>query len=471
MSNLLPRLGMVSLGCAKALVDSERVLTDLRAQGYVISGSYQDADLVIVNTCGFITPAVEESYAAIADALAENGRVIVMGCLAKESADLQARFPEVLAVIPANQERQVVETVQRHLPPPPAAYHLQLPSAGLKLTPAHYAYVKIAEGCNHRCRFCIIPSLRGDLVSRPIEAVLEEAAQLAERGVKELLIISQDTSAYGVDRGYRSGFWRGRPIKSDFYHLAEAFHQLGQQTGTWMRLHYVYPYPQVAQVLPLMADFDRLHPNAGGLLPYLDMPLQHGSPAILKAMRRPAAAEKTLERLQDFRQSCPDLTIRSTFIVGFPGESDADFQELLDFLSAAQLDRVGVFPYDAIAGAEANQLPNPVPDTLKQERLAAVLAHQAAISATRLRARVGQEVSAVLELSPQNNAWQARSIGESPEVDGIIHLLSPLISPLISWDDSTWQPGLRVRLRLVDADAHDLWAQVVSSPSNKNFRE
>ncbi len=463
MSNLLPRLGMVSLGCAKALVDSERVLSDLRTKGYVISGSYQDADLVIVNTCGFITPAVEESYAAIADALAENGRVIVMGCLAKESADLQARFPEVLAVIPANQEQQVVETVQTHLPPPSAAYHLQLPSAGLKLTPAHYAYVKIAEGCNHRCRFCIIPSLRGDLVSRPIEMVLEEAAQLAERGVKELLIISQDTSAYGVDRGYRTGFWRGRPLKSDFYHLAEALHQLGQQTGLWIRLHYVYPYPQVAQVLPLMADFDRLHPDAGGLLPYLDMPLQHGSPTILKAMRRPAAAEKTLERLQDFRQSCPDLTIRSTFIVGFPGETDADFQQLLDFLTTAQLDRVGVFPYDAIAGAEANQLPNPVPETVKQERLTAVLAHQEAISAQRLRARIGQEVSAVLELSPQNAAWQARSIGESPEVDGIIHLLS--------WDDSTWQPGLRVRLRLVKSDAHDLWAQVVSSPSNKTFRE
>jgi ribosomal protein S12 methylthiotransferase len=446
---------MVSLGCAKALVDSERVLTDLRAQGYVISATYQDADLVIVNTCGFITPAVEESYAAISDALAENGQVIVMGCLAKESAELQARFPEVLAVIPANQEKKVVETVQAHLPPPPAAYHLQLPASGLKLTPAHYAYLKIAEGCNHRCRFCIIPSLRGDLVSRPIAAILEEAAQLAARGVKELLIISQDTSAYGVDRHYRTGFWRGRPLKSDFYHLAEALHQLGQQTGMWIRLHYVYPYPQVAQVLPLMADFDRLHPDAGGLLPYLDMPLQHGSPAVLKAMRRPAAAEKTLERLQDFRQQCPDLTIRSTFIVGFPGETDADFQQLLDFLTAAQLDRLGVFPYDAIAGAEANQLPNPVPETLKQERLAAVLAHQEAISAKRLQARVGQEVSAVLELSPQNNTWQARSISESPEVDGIIHLLS--------WDDGTWQPGLRVRLRLVESAVHDLWAQVVSS--------
>ncbi|OBS08374.1 ribosomal protein S12 methylthiotransferase [Acidihalobacter prosperus] len=429
-------MGFVSLGCPKALVDSERILTQLRAEGYAISPSYDGADLVVVNTCGFIDAAVEESLEAIGEALDENGRVIVTGCLGGDETRVREAHPEVLAVTGPHAYEAVMSEVHRHLPAPHDPYASLVPPQGIKLTPRHYAYLKISEGCNHRCSFCIIPSLRGDLVSRPIGEVLAEAENLVNAGVQELLVISQDTSAYGVDVRYRTGFWRGRPLKSHVQTLAEALGEL----GVWVRLHYVYPYPHVDALIPLMAE--------GRILPYLDMPLQHGSPRILKAMRRPAASERMLERIHDWRAQCPDLTLRSTFIVGFPGETDEDFESLLEFLDEAQLDRVGAFAYSPVSGAAANELPGAVPEALKQERLERFMAHQAGISAQRLRARVGREIEVLVD-EVGADGIVARSAADAPEIDGLVYIEGAADA----------QPGERIRVTVTDADEHDLWAR------------
>ncbi|WP_038092633.1 30S ribosomal protein S12 methylthiotransferase RimO [Acidihalobacter prosperus] len=431
-----PTVGFVSLGCPKALVDSERILTQLRAEGYAISPSYDGADLVVVNTCGFIDAAVEESLEAIGEALDENGRVIVTGCLGGDETRVREAHPEVLAVTGPHAYEAVMSEVHRHLPAPHDPYASLVPPQGIKLTPRHYAYLKISEGCNHRCSFCIIPSLRGDLVSRPIGEVLAEAENLVNAGVQELLVISQDTSAYGVDVRYRTGFWRGRPLKSHVQTLAEALGEL----GVWVRLHYVYPYPHVDALIPLMAE--------GRILPYLDMPLQHGSPRILKAMRRPAASERMLERIHDWRAQCPDLTLRSTFIVGFPGETDEDFESLLEFLDEAQLDRVGAFAYSPVSGAAANELPGAVPEALKQERLERFMAHQAGISAQRLRARVGREIEVLVD-EVGADGIVARSAADAPEIDGLVYIEGAADA----------QPGERIRVTVTDADEHDLWAR------------
>ncbi|AOV18322.1 ribosomal protein S12 methylthiotransferase [Acidihalobacter aeolianus] len=431
-----PTVGFVSLGCPKALVDSERILTQLRAEGYAISPSYDGADLVVVNTCGFIDAAVEESLEAIGEALDENGRVIVTGCLGGDETRVREAHPEVLAVTGPHAYEAVMSEVHRHLPAPHDPYASLVPPQGIKLTPRHYAYLKISEGCNHRCSFCIIPSLRGDLVSRPIGEVLAEAENLVNAGVQELLVISQDTSAYGVDVRYRTGFWRGRPLKSHVQTLAEALGEL----GVWVRLHYVYPYPHVDALIPLMAE--------GRILPYLDMPLQHGSPRILKAMRRPAASERMLERIHDWRAQCPDLTLRSTFIVGFPGETDEDFESLLEFLDEAQLDRVGAFAYSPVSGAAANELPDAVPEALKQERLERFMAHQAVISAQRLRARVGREIEVLVD-EVGADGIVARSAADAPEIDGLVYIEGAADA----------RPGERIRVTVTDTDEHDLWAR------------
>ena len=373
-----PRVGFISLGCPKALVDSEQILTRLRTEGYVIAANYQDSDLVIVNTCGFIDAAVEESLDSIGEALAENGRVIVTGCLGARQDEILARHPQVLKITGAHATDEVVTAVHEHLPPAHNPFIELVPPQGIKLTPQHYAYLKISEGCNHRCSFCIIPSMRGDLVSRPINDVLKEAEQLAAAGVKELLVISQDTSAYGLDLKYQADPWQGKDVASRFYALAAALGEL----GIWVRMHYVYPYPHVDDVIPLMA--------AGKILPYLDIPFQHANSRILKLMKRPAATENNLARIQNWRKTCPDLTIRSTFIVGFPGETEQEFEELLQFLTDAQLDRVGCFAYSPVRGAAANSLPDQIPEAVKQERLERFMAHQADISAQRLQARVGR---------------------------------------------------------------------------------
>src|SRR5581483_8655956 len=374
----VPRVGMVSLGCPKALVDAERIVTQLRAEGYAISPDYRGADLVVVNTCGFIDAAVEESLDAIGEALRENGRVIVTGCLGAKGDVVRAAHPKVLAVTGPHAAAEVMEAVHAHLPKLHDPFMDLVPPAGIKLTPRHYAYLKIAEGCNHRCTFCIIPSMRGDLVSRPIGEVMQEAEALVKAGVKELLVISQDTSAYGVDVKYRTGFWNGRPIKTRMTDLARALAEL----GVWVRLHYVYPYPHVDEVIPLMAE--------GRLLPYLDIPFQHASPRILKLMKRPASAEDTLARLRAWRDVCPDLTVRSTFIVGFPGETEEDFGQLLEFIETAELDRVGCFTYSPVEGASANALPAPVPEEVKQERYARFMAKQETTSRRRLARKVGR---------------------------------------------------------------------------------
>ena len=382
-----PRVGFVSLGCPKALVDSEQIITQLRAEGYEIAANYAGADLVVVNTCGFIDSAVEESLDAIGEALAENGRVIVTGCLGAKSGDgggnlIRQIHPKVLAVTGPHAKDEVMRHVHAHLPQPHDPFIDLVPAAGIKLTPRHYAYLKISEGCNHRCTFCIIPSMRGDLVSRPVGSVMQEAENLIKSGVKELLVISQDTSAYGVDVKYRTGFWNGRPLKTRMTELCEALGSIGGSEKPWVRLHYVYPYPHVDEVIPLMCE--------GKILPYLDIPFQHANPRILKLMKRPAAAEKTLERIQAWRKLCPDLTIRSTFIAGFPGETEAEFQELLDFLTEAQLDRVGCFAYSPVEGAKANALPDPVPNELREERQARFMKHQTQISKKRLQEKVGR---------------------------------------------------------------------------------
>jgi ribosomal protein S12 methylthiotransferase len=432
----LPRkVGFVSLGCPKALVDSEHILTQLRAEGYLVSGTYQDADLVVVNTCGFIDAAVEESLDAIGEALAENGRVIVTGCLGAKGDIVRETHPKVLAVTGPHATAAVMEAVHTHLPKPHDPYTDLVPPQGIRLTPRHYAYLKISEGCNHRCTFCIIPAMRGDLVSRPVGDVMQEAQNLVNAGVKELLVISQDTSAYGVDVKYRTGFWNGRPIKTRMTELVKALSGL----GVWVRLHYVYPYPHVDEVIPLMAD--------GKLLPYLDVPFQHASPRILKLMKRPANAEGTLQRIRDWRSICPDITIRSTFVVGFPGETEREFEQLLEFLEEAQLDRVGCFAYSPVEGAAANALPDPVAEPVKLERQERFMAVQEKISAARLKRKVGQTMEVLVDEVGKTGAI-ARSAADAPEIDGRV----------IIRQGSKLKPGEFATVKVTRADAHDLWA-------------
>jgi len=435
----IPRVGFVSLGCPKNLVDSERILSQLRAEGYRISPTYQEADLVVVNTCGFIDSAVEESLDAIGEAIAENGRVVVTGCLGAREAEIRLQHPSVLAVTGAHAYEAVMDAVHAHLPPPTLPFDDLLPPGGIKLTPRHYAYVKIAEGCNHRCTFCIIPSLRGDLVSRPVGEVLREAEALVHVGVRELLIVSQDTSAYGVDVRYRPDFWHGRPVRTRLTELAQALGEL----PAWVRLHYVYPYPSVDELIPLMA--------AGKILPYLDVPLQHGSGRILELMRRPAATERVLERIARWRGACPDLVVRSTFIVGFPGETEDDFERLLEFVEAAQLDRVGCFAYSAVKGAAANALPDPVPEEVKEERRERFMAVQAQISAARLARRVGTEMTVLVD-EVGDDAVIARGPGDAPEIDGVVVIEG-------RWDLA---PGDFVEVRITGSDEHDLRAEPVA---------
>ena len=435
----IPRVGFVSLGCPKNLVDSERILSQLRAEGYRIAPTYQDADLVVVNTCGFIDSAVEESLDAIGEALAENGRVVVTGCLGAREAEIRLQHPSVLAVTGAHAYEAVMDAVHAHLPPPTLPFDDLLPPGGIKLTPRHYAYVKIAEGCNHRCSFCIIPSLRGDLVSRPVGEVLREAEALVHVGVRELLVVSQDTSAYGVDLRYRPDFWHGLPVRTRLTELAQALGDL----PAWVRLHYVYPYPSVDELIPLMA--------AGKVLPYLDVPLQHGSERILGLMKRPAATERVLERIARWREICPDLVIRSTFIVGFPGETEDDFDRLLEFVETAQLDRVGCFAYSAVKGAAANALPDPVPEEVKEERRERFMAAQARISAARLARRVGTEMTVLVD-EVGDDAVIARGPGDAPEIDGVVVIEG-------RWDLA---PGDFVDVRVTASDEHDLRAEPVA---------
>lgn len=433
-----PRVGFVSLGCPKALVDSERILTQLRAEGYGISPSYDDADLVVVNTCGFIDSAVQESLDAIGEALDENGRVIVTGCLGADSQKILDAHPNVLGVTGPHAYEEVMSSVHEHLPPLHDPYTDLIPPQGVRLTPRHYAYLKISEGCNHRCSFCIIPSMRGDLVSRPIGEVMQEAENLVNAGVKELLVISQDTSAYGVDVKYRTGFWQGRPLKTHSQQLAEALGEL----GVWVRLHYVYPYPHVDNLLPLMAE--------GKILPYLDIPFQHSSPTVLKNMRRPAHSEKVLHRLQNWRAQCPDMTVRSTFIVGFPGETEADFEHLLGFLEEAQLDRVGAFAYSPVEGAAANELPGAVPEEVKQERLERFMEVQADISAAKLGRMIGRDMTVLVD-EVGDDLCVARSYRDAPEIDGQVYV------ELNADDAAKVQVGEFTQVRITHADEHDLW--------------
>lgn len=429
----------MSLGCPKNSYDTERILTQLRAEGYLISPSYQDADVVVVNTCGFIDSAVEESLDAIGEALAENGKVIVTGCLGAKGDVVKQAHPSVLAVTGPHAADEVMAAVHAHLPKPHDPYSDLIPPQGVRLTPKHFAYLKISEGCNHRCTFCIIPSMRGDLVSRPVGEVMNEAEALVKAGVKELLIISQDTSAYGVDVKYRTGFWNGRPLKTRMTELVSALSEL----DVWVRLHYVYPYPHVDEVIPLMQQ--------GKVLPYLDIPFQHASPRILKLMKRPAAAEKTLDRIQAWRAACPDLTLRSTFIAGFPGETEAEFEELLDFLDEAQLDRVGCFAYSPVEGATANDLPDAVPEAVKQERVARFMEKQAEISARRLEAKIGREMTVLVDEIDEEGDAIARTPGDAPEIDGVVFIA----------DSEGLQPGDFVQVCITDSGDHDLWAEPV----------
>lgn len=433
----VPKVGFVSLGCPKALVDSERILTQLRAEGYLISGSYEDADLVVVNTCGFIDAAVEESLDAIGEALAENGKVIVTGCLGAKGDIVMQAHPRVLAVTGPHATEEVMQAVHDHLPNPHDPFVDLVPPQGIRLTPKHYAYLKISEGCNHRCTFCIIPSMRGDLVSRPVGEVMQEAENLVKAGVKELLVISQDTSAYGVDLRYRTGFWGGKPLKTRMTELTRALGDL----GVWVRLHYVYPYPHVDEIVPLMAE--------GKLLPYLDVPFQHASPRILKLMKRPANAENNLERIRAWRRICPNLTIRSTFIAGFPGETEAEFAELLQFLEEAQLDRVGCFAYSPVEGAAANALPDPVPEELKEERRARFMAVQEKISTQRLQDKIGRSLTVLVDEAGEGSAV-GRSSADAPEIDGAVHIS----------DARGLKPGDFVQVRIKRADAHDLHGEL-----------
>jgi ribosomal protein S12 methylthiotransferase len=436
----------VSLGCPKALVDSEQILTQLRAEGYDIAASYDGADLVVVNTCGFIDAAVAESLDAIGEALDENGRVIVTGCLGAKDGGRFVRdaHPKVLAVTGPHATHEVMTAVHAHLPKPHDPFVDLVPPQGIKLTPRHYAYLKISEGCNHRCTFCIIPSLRGDLVSRPIGDVLAEADRLLRAGVRELLVVSQDTSAYGVDVRYRTGFWQGRPTKTRLAELARALDALARAHGAWVRLHYVYPYPHVDDIVPLMTRT----PARGGLLPYLDVPFQHASPRILRLMKRPAAPEKVLDRVRAWRSAQPDITLRSTFIVGFPGETEAEFDELLAFLKLAQLDRVGCFAYSPVAGAAANALPDAIPEPVREERRKRFMAVQADISAARLRAKVGRTLDVLVD-AIEDGVARARSTADAPEIDGVVRI----------GGGGKLVPGRFARARVTSAGAHDLHAQ------------
>jgi len=433
------KIGFVSLGCPKATVDSEQVITQLRAEGYEIVPSYDDADMVIVNTCGFIDSAVEESLDTIGEALHENGKVVVTGCLGARSEMLKEKFPSLLAVTGPHAKDEVMQAVHKHFPAPHDPFFDLVPKQGVKLTPRHFAYLKISEGCNHRCSFCIIPSFRGDLVSRPIDQVMQEAAHLVNAGVKEILVISQDTSAYGVDVKYATHFWEGQPLKTKFIDLAKTLGQL----GVWVRMHYVYPYPHVDDVIPLMAQ--------GLILPYLDIPFQHASPKILKLMKRPGNRERVLERIQAWREVCPELVIRSTFIVGFPGETDDDFQQLLDFIAEAQLDRVGCFMYSPVEGAAANELPDQVPEQIKQERYDIFMQAQQVISTAKLKQRIGQTMKVLVE-EETDEGYVGRSYADAPEIDGLVYIET----------DQTLALGEFCRVKVVDTDEYDCYGSVAS---------
>lgn len=449
-SGSAPKIGFVSLGCPKALVDSEDILTKLKVEGYEIAPSYEGADLVVVNTCGFIDSAVQESLDAIGEALHENGKVVVTGCLgARTDANggnlVQTLHPKVLAVTGPHASNEVLDAVHLHLPKPHDPFTDLVPPQGVKLTPKHYAYLKISEGCNHRCTFCIIPSLRGDLVSRPIGEVMREAEKLVNAGVKELLVVSQDTSAYGVDIKYRTGFVNGRPVKTHMQTLAEELAQL----GVWVRMHYVYPYPHVDNVIELM---NATAVNGyGRVLPYLDVPFQHAHPRVLKAMKRPASSEKTLERIQAWRAQCPDLTIRSTFIAGFPSETEAEFQYLLDFLDEAQLDRVGCFAYSPVEGATANQIEGALPDEVREERVARFMEKQQGISTARLAQKVGSVQTVLVDEVDEDGAI-ARSMADAPEIDGLVY---------IDYTEEPLQIGQFVDVKIHSSDEYDLWGTVV----------
>jgi len=452
---VVAKVGFVSLGCPKALVDSELILTQLSAEGYETAKEYAGADLVIVNTCGFIDSAVEESLAAIGEALAENGKVIVTGCLgAKKNADgsdlIKSVHPKVLAVTGPHATAEVLQAVHAHLPKPHDPFLDLVPPTGIKLTPKHYAYLKISEGCNHRCSFCIIPSMRGDLVSRLIGDVLKEAKQLFESGVKELLVVSQDTSAYGVDIQYRTGFWDGKPVKTRLYDLALALHQLAKEYEAWVRLHYVYPYPHVDQILPIMAEFKE---RGYGLLPYLDIPMQHAHPDVLKRMKRPASGEKNLDRIEQWRAVCPDLVILSTFIAGFPGETEEEFQYLLDFMHEANIDRAGCFAYSPVEGASANQLENPVPQTLREERQARFMEVAETISTKRIQRLVDQRIRVLVDRL-DNQGGIGRSAGDAPEIDGLVRILLP------SKPSKRYRVGEFIKATVIQTQGHDLIVQV-----------
>ncbi|MEA9567637.1 30S ribosomal protein S12 methylthiotransferase RimO [Polynucleobacter sp. AP-Nickl1-40-C4] len=448
------KIGFVSLGCPKALVDSELILTQLSAEGYETAKDYSGADLVVVNTCGFIDSAVEESLSAIGEALAENGKVIVTGCLgARKNADgndlISSIHPKVLAVTGPHATDEVMQAIHLHLPKPHDPFTDLVPPAGVKLTPKHYAYLKISEGCNHRCTFCIIPNMRGDLVSRPIGEVLLEAKRLFESGVKELLVVSQDTSAYGVDIQYRTGFWDGKPIKTKMFDLVNALNQIAREHQAWVRLHYVYPYPHVDDVLPLMAEFSE---NGYGVLPYLDIPLQHSHPDVLKRMKRPASGEKNLERILAWRDACPDLVIRSTFIAGFPGETEEEFEHLLNFLDEAQIDRAGCFAYSPVEGATANQLDNPIPSEIREERRARFMAKAEDISIKRLAKKIGKRVQVIIDRVDESGGI-GRTIGDAPEIDGLVRVLPP------SKPSKRYRAGEIIKATVISSQGHDLIAE------------
>ena len=450
ISEAAPKVGFVSLGCPKALTDSEQILTQLRAEGYETAKSYDGADLVIVNTCGFIDAAVQESLDAIGEALSENGKVIVTGCLgSKKDASgeeiVRKVHPKVLAVTGPHALGEVMDAVHMHLPKPHEPFLDLLPPQGVKLTPKHYAYLKISEGCNHRCSFCIIPSMRGDLVSRPVADVMLEAENLFKAGVKELLVISQDTSAYGVDVKFRTGFWNGKPMRTHMTDLTRALGELAKQYDAWVRLHYVYPYPHVDEIIPLM--------QGNHVLPYLDVPLQHAHPDVLKRMKRPASGEKNIERIRAWRELCPDITIRSTFIAGFPGETEEEFSYLLDFLREAKIDRLGCFAYSPVDGAAANAIENPVPDEVREERRGRVMQLQEQISRERLQSKVGKTLRVLIDAVDHNGAT-GRSAADAPEIDGVVYIKLP------------YEPGRELKLgsfvdvQITAADAHDLWGRV-----------
>lgn len=439
MMNISPTIGFVSLGCPKNLVDSERILTELRTQGYQVVPSYDNADLVIVNTCGFIDSAVQESLEAIGEALHENGKVIVTGCLGAKEDQIRKIHPKVLEISGPHSYETVLTHVNKYAPKPTYdPYTSLIPAQGVKLTPKHYAYLKISEGCDHRCTFCIIPSLRGDMVSRPIGSILDEAKRLADSGVKELLVIAQDTSAYGADIKYRTGFWNGAPVKSDILSLCEQLSSL----GIWVRLHYMYPYPHVDNLIPLMAE--------GKILPYLDVPLQHASPAILKSMKRPGSIERTLERIHKWRSICPDITLRSTFIVGYPGETDHDFELLLDFLAEAKLDRVGCFTYSPIEGAAANQLANQIPEDVKQDRFEQFMQLQQTISTEKLANKVGKTLPVIIDEVDEEGAI-GRSMADAPEIDGVVYLN----------EEFSVNVGDVVNVEIEHSDEYDLWGSII----------